>query len=357
MSNPLEKLSSKVVSAPMAATTNITFRKLCREFGAAMVFSEMINSDMLVKGCTKTLRRIFFDKDEHPLTLQLFGQDPYVMAEAAKILMKLKPDFIDINAGCPVKKINKLGAGSILLNNLKKLGQIVRAVADSVDVPVSIKIRAGYTHKKIVACEAAKTAEDNGAQFITVHARTRETSYAEKANWEWIKMVKKCVSIPVIGNGDVFKPQNAYEMLDQTGCDYVLIARGALGNPWIFERANHYIKHRELLPEPSYSERLELIIKHYKMTCKENGELAGVREMRKHICWYTRGFPEVEKFRHELFKIDKCTHLDDLVTKYFERLIKGQVIDNGNPEFEEQKFRERVVFWLINIDPDEIVNG
>jgi tRNA-dihydrouridine synthase B len=357
MTNSLKHLGSKVIAAPMAATTNITFRKLCREFGAAMVFSEMINSDTLVQGCTRTLRKTFFDTDEHPLALQIFGHDPYIMADAAKILIKLNPDFIDINAGCSVKKINKIGAGAILLNNLKKLGQIVKSVVNSVEVPVSIKIRTGYTHKKIVACEAAKTAEDNGASFITVHARTRDTSYAEEANWEWIKMVKESVSIPVIGNGDVFKPQDAYNMLERTGCDFVLIARGALGNPWIFKRANHYIKKRESLPEPSYEEKLELIIKHFKMTCKESGELAGVREMRKHICWYTRGFPEAEKFRHELFKVEHCVDLDNLLQNYFERLIKGMVKGNGNPELEEKKFRERVVFWLVGVDPSEIVNG
>jgi tRNA-dihydrouridine synthase B len=353
----LQNLSSKVFAAPMAATTNSTFRKLCREYGAAVTTSEMINSDTLVKGCTQTLRRIFFDPEEHPLSLQLFGKDPIIMAEAAKILLTIKPDFIDINAGCPVQKINNMGAGAALLNNLKKLGSIVRAVVDAVDIPVSVKIRTGYTNKKIIACEAAKIIEENGASFITVHARTRQTSYAEKPNWEWIKMVKESVKIPVIGNGDIFYPQDAYNMMDQTGCDFVLIARGALGNPWLFKRAIHYLNKREILPEPDNEEKLQIILNHIKITFRSQGDIEGIKEMRKHLCWYTRGYPEVEQFRHELFKAATNKELVDLVTGYFEKLIKGELKNGSTFEIEDLKFRERVVFWLINTDPSQIIYG
>jgi nifR3 family TIM-barrel protein len=353
----LGKLNSRVFAAPMAATTNTPFRKLCREYGAALTTSEMINSDALVKGCTNTLRRIFFDPEEHPLSLQLFGHDPYIMADAAKILMKIKPDFIDINAGCPVQKINNLGAGAALLNNLKKLGEIVRAVVDAVDIPVTVKIRTGYTKKKIIACEAARVIEANGASFITVHARTRQTSYLEKPNWEWIKMVKNCVKIPVVGNGDVFQPQDAYEMLDRTNCDFVLIARGALGNPWIFKRAIHFIEKKEILPEPDHEEKLKIILKHIEITFRSQGEINGMKEMHKHLCWYTRGYPESEQFRHELFKSRNHNDLKNLITCYFEKLMKGELKNGSNYELEDRKFKERVVFWLVNADPSEIVYG
>ena len=356
MTNVLDKLKSKVVAAPMAATTNIPFRKICQEFGAALTFSGMINSDMLIKDCTHTLRIAVFDEIERPIALQLFGHNASNLANAAKTLETLRPDIIDINAGCPVAKINRFGSGSSLLKDLNKFGEVVRSVVDAVKTPVSVKIRAGYSNKIIVK-EAAKVVEDSGAAFITVHARTRLTAYSEPPNWDWITQVKKSVKIPVIGNGDVFFAPDAYRMMDQTGCDYVLIARGALGNPWLFRDSIHYINTREILPPVTLKERLELILRHCDMSLKEVGEILAIREMKRHIGWYTRGFADAEEFRYSLFKAATYDDMISIVQSYFEKLEKGIWTVAPNAEIEEKRFRERVVFWLVEEESGEFVGG
>lgn len=356
MENVLDKLKSKVVAAPMAATTNIPFRKMCQEFGAALTFSGMINSDMLIKDCTHTIRIAAFDEIERPIALQLFGHSAANLANAAKALETLRPDIIDINAGCPVAKINRFGSGASLLKDLNKFGTVVKSVVDAVKTPVSVKIRTGYTNK-IIACEAAKIVEDSGAAFITVHARTRLTPYSAPPNWEWIKQVKKSVKIPVIGNGDVFFAQDAYRMIDETGCDYVLIARGALGNPWLFRDSIHYLNTREILPPVTYQERLELILRHCQMSLKEHGEILALREMKKHIGWYTRGFADAEEFRYTIFKSGSYDDMISIIQSYFERIEKGKWTVPPNPELEEKRFREKVVFWLVGDDSDELTGG
>lgn len=356
MNNILSNLKSKVVAAPMAATTNIPFRKICREFGAALTFSGMINSDMLIKDCNQTLRIAFFDEIERPIALQLFGHSAEHMAEAAKILARLRPDYIDINAGCPVPKINRLGAGASLLKDLDKFSKVVRAVVDAVKIPVSVKIRTGYDNR-IIAVEAAKAAQDSGAAFITVHARTRLIPYSDPPNWEWIKMVKKNVTIPVIGNGNVFFAPDAKRMLDETGCDFVLIARGALGNPWLFRDSIHYINTGEILPPVTLSERLELILRHADMSLKEHGDMMALKEMKKHICWYTRGFPDAEEFRYSVFKSGTYELLLTTVKAYFEKIEKGLWSVNADPEAEDKRFRDKVVFWLVDDENTEYSGG
>lgn len=356
MNKILSNLQNKLVAAPMAATTNIPFRKICKEFGASLTFSGMINSDTLSKDCTQTLRLAFFDETERPIALQLFGHNPDNMAASAKILETLKPDVIDINAGCPVQKINRLGAGAALLKDLNKLSIIVKAVVNAVKIPVSVKIRTGYTNK-IVVQEAAKVIEDSGASFITVHARTRLTPYSEPSNWEWIKMAKKSVKIPVIGNGDIFYPQDAYRMLDETGCDLVLIARGALGNPWIFRDSLYYMKTKEIPPTITFEERRQLIIKHSEMSILEHGDLLALKEMKKHISWYTRGLPDSEYLRDLVFKSNNFETLLSNINFYFDNLENGIWQNDANPELEERKFREKVVFWLVEENINEMVGG
>jgi tRNA-dihydrouridine synthase B len=348
----LEGLSSKTMSAPMAATTNIPFRKICKKYGASVLFSEMINSDTLVRGCNQTLRLAIFDETERPIALQIFGHNPNTMAEAAKIIEELKPDIIDINAGCPVQKINRYGAGVALLKDLNVLGLIIRSVVDAVKIPVSVKIRTGYT-KKIIVKEVAKVIEDSGACFVTVHARTRIMPYSEPSNWDWILETKKSVNIPVVGNGDIFYATDAYDMMDKTGCDYVSIARGALGNPWLFRDSNHYIKTREILPQVTLDEKLSLILEHIAMSLKEHGEILALKEMKKHVCWYTRHLPDAEEFRSALFKTINCSELVTIIQSYFEK-IKNKFSDNYlDFKTDDKKFKDRVCFWLLN-DTDTI---
>jgi tRNA-dihydrouridine synthase B len=351
-------LNSRAVLAPMAATTDIPFRKLCREFGAGMTFTEMVSADGLVHGSTRTFRYMVFDASEHPIAIQLFGSDPHIMAEGAAIVAKLKPDVIDINSGCPVAKVYKYGAGSALLSDLPKLGQVIRKMVDTVKVPISVKMRLGKDKKHIVAVNAAKVIEDNGAVFITVHARTRDARYSDKPEWTWIREVKKAVSIPVIGSGDVFTPEDALRMVEQTGCDVVMVARGSLGNPWIFRRINHLLETGELLPPPTYQERRAVLMKHFDIVLRERGEYNGVREMRKHICWYTKGLPGSAVLRENIFSLDDKSEVVTRVEEYFDNLEKGKFRnDDHSAEEVERRFRNRVLFWLPEAESGDDYTG
>jgi tRNA-dihydrouridine synthase B len=350
----LEELSGKLIFAPMAGTTNIPFRKICKKYGAALLFSGMINSDTLVRGCNQTLRLAVFDETERPIALQIFGHDPNTMAEAAKIIENMKPDVIDINAGCSVQKISRYGAGATLLKDLNMLGSIVRSVVDAVKIPVSVKIRAGYTNKIIVK-EVAKVIEDSGASFVTIHARTRMMPYSAPSNWEWISEAKKSVNIPVVGNGDIFCSAAAYNMMEKTGCDYVAIARGALGNPWLFRNCNHYIKTREILPNITLYEKLSSILEHIAMSLKEYGEVLALKDMKKHLCWYTRTLPDAESFRESLFKVISCSDLINVVKSYFEKIQNEFSDDYLDPITADKKFKDKVCFWLLN--DTEVIEG
>jgi tRNA-dihydrouridine synthase B len=347
---------SRAILGPMAMTTDIPFRKICMDFGAGMAFAAMISADGITHGSTRTARYAVFDRNEHPIGVQLFGSSPQIMARGAWELAKLKPDVIDINAGCPVSKVYKLGAGAALLNDLKRMGEVIRGTADAAkNIPVSIKMRCGPNEKRIVAVNAAKVAEDNGVAFITVHARTRETPYAAKARWEWIRDVKKAVSVPVIGNGDIFTADDAVKMIHETGCDAVMISRGSLGNPWIFRQINHLLDTGELLPLPTFQERLEILLRHFDADIKERGDINGVCEMRKHICWYTRGLPGSGHLRNEIFKIEEASLARARLIQYFEKLEKGELIEDDGPNDEvDQRFRNRVLFWLPGALEDEV---
>lgn len=284
------------VLAPMAAVTNAPFRQVCREHGAGLTVTEMVASEALVRGIGKVALRMERAPGERPLVVQLFGGDPRVMAEAASIVVEeTGAEVVDVNMGCPVRKINCTGAGVALMREPQKAASIVRAMCDAVKVPVTVKIRAGIDDDSITAPEFAKTLVDAGAQAIAIHARTKSQVHAGKARWDIIRSVKEAVSVPVMGNGGVHTPEDALRMKHETGCDAVMVGRAAQGNPWFFRGLN---EGRTYLP--SVDERFAAIRRHVALYVEWAGEALAVRELRKHLSWYLRGMPGSAALRARL---------------------------------------------------------
>lgn len=281
-----------VFLAPMAGVTDLPFRILAREYGADLVVSEMISAQALVYDNRKTLQMLTLADRERPAAIQIFGHDPKVCAEAAKIVFdRVAPEMIDLNFGCPTPKIVKNGDGAALMQNVKLLGQVASAVVEAVPVPVTAKIRLGWDRDSINCVEVARCLQDVGVHWITVHGRTREQFYSGQANWEWIRKVKDACNVPIVGNGDVFSPNDAWDLLDETNCDHVAIGRGAQGNPWIFEQVKTYLECGVMLSAPTLLERISLAIRHLQMKVEYDGEARAVREMRPHLAWYLKGVP------------------------------------------------------------------
>jgi tRNA-dihydrouridine synthase B len=297
-------LQGKVFLAPLAGVADSPFRLIAKRFGAALVYTEMVSAEGMTRDNPGTLRMLDFAPEERPIAVQLFGANPQSIASACKQINSIRPDLIDLNCGCPVKKVVKTGGGAALLKDLKLLRKVIAAMVDSTEFPVTVKIRSGWDKESLVALEVAAIAQECEAAAITIHPRTQKESFSDKADWSLIAKIKKSVNIPVIGSGDIFSPQDAKEMLDQTGCDAVMIGRGALGNPWIFSRTNHFLKHSELLPEPFMEERIRICIEHVELSVAQFGEINGVRKMRKHMAWYTSGMPACRELRQKLFMLE-----------------------------------------------------
>ena len=301
--------------APMAGVTDEAFRTLCARYGAAATVTEMVSAKALHYHDKKTPELMHLNRGEHPAGIQIFGYEPEIMAEAAKICMEYEPDFIDINMGCPAPKIANNGSGSALMKSPLLCRAIVSAVARAVPVPVTVKIRKGWDKNSVNAVEIAKICEDAGASAVTVHGRTRDEMYAPPADWDIIRQVKEAVSIPVIGNGDIFTPEDAARMMEETGCDGVMAARGAKGNPWLFHRINHYLETGEILPQPSLSEIRDMILRHARLQVEYKGEFIAMREMRKHVAWYTAGCPHSAALRNDINMVETLEGLIELVDK------------------------------------------
>lgn len=296
--------------APMAGVSDRAFRELCVDFGAGYVVGEMVSSKGITYHNDKSIELLALSEKERPAAVQLFGYEPQIMAEAAKIAMKYDPDIIDINMGCPAPKIAMNGSGSALMKNPPLCGEIVSAVKNAVSVPVTVKIRKGWDKHSINAVEVAQICEQAGADAITVHGRTREQQYMPPADWEIIRQVKKAVNIPVIGNGDITTAVQAAQMFEQTNCDLVMIGRGALGNPWIFKEISMLIGHdRPTLPV-STAEKISVMLRHVQKLCEYKGEYVGMREARKHAGWYFKGMRDAASLRRKAGSIEK---FDDLV--------------------------------------------
>ncbi|NMB32818.1 MAG: tRNA dihydrouridine synthase DusB, partial [Clostridium sp.] len=282
-------LDCRIFLAPMAGITDISFRTLCKEQGCGLVYTEMVSAKGIYHNDEKSKKLTAIGDGEGPVALQIFGADPYIMATVVESLNKSKACIIDINMGCPTPKITKNGEGSALMQKPDLVGKIVREVSRAANKPVTVKIRKGWDDNRVNAIEIAKIVQENGAAAITVHGRTREQFYSGDSDWDIIKQVKKAVSIPVIGNGDVFSPDDAKRMFDQTKCDAVMIGRGAQGNPWVFSDVINYLHKSEHGAELTTKKRLDMIIRHMRMLIDLKGEYRGIREMRKHIAWYIKG--------------------------------------------------------------------
>lgn len=309
------KIENPFVLAPMAGVTDLPFRRLCKEQGAGLVCMEMVSAKAISFHNKNTAALMKIDVCEHPVSLQLFGSEPELMAEVAKSIEQEPFDILDINMGCPVPKVVNNGEGSALLKDPALIGRIVKAVSAAIEKPVTVKVRIGFEGYPVDIAEIAKRVEDCGAAAIAVHGRTRQQYYSGRADWDAIRRVKEAVAIPVIGNGDVDSPKKAEALLKETGCDAVMIGRAVRGNPWIFREMNHYFTKGELLPKPSVEEVREMILRHAREQIEVKGEFTGIREMRKHVAWYTAGMPHSAALRRESNEIGSYGDLERLLAK------------------------------------------
>ena len=310
------KLENDLILGPMAGVTDLPFRLLCKEQGAGLLCMEMVSAKGIMYNNKNTKFLLTIDERERPVSLQLFGSDADIISEQAKRIEELPFDILDINMGCPVPKIVNNGDGSALMKNPLLAGEIIEKTARAIQKPVTVKIRKGFDEEHINAVEMAHIAQESGAAAIAVHGRTREQYYSGKADWEIIRKVKEAVKIPVIGNGDVWTPQDAIDMRKQTGCDGVMIGRGAQGNPWIFKQILHYMQTGETLARPTQHEVKEMMLRHARMQVEYKGGAIGIREMRKHVAWYTAGFPHSAKLRAAINQVESLQALEQMLNEW-----------------------------------------
>ena len=311
------EIANQVVIAPMAGISNPAFRVICKEFGAGLIYTEMVSDKALYYENEKTIGMTDVEEGEHPLTMQIFGHDIETMVYAAKLLdTKTDCDIIDINMGCPVTKIVKSQAGSALMKDVDHATKMTKAVVEAVEKPVTVKMRIGWDMDQITCVDLAKGLEAVGVKAIAVHGRTKKQMYEGHADWSYIKQVKEAVTIPVMGNGDIRSGEDAKRMLDETGCDAVMIGRGVLGDPWLIKKVVHYLDTGKQLPPVSMEEKFMMARLHAKRLCNLKGEYVGMREMRGHAAWYVKGLPGSHKLKDALTKMETFDEMNQILDLY-----------------------------------------
>lgn len=333
-------LDSPFMLAPLAGVSDSPFRQLAKEQGASMVYTEMVSADGLVRGSKPTFELCTFEPHERPIGIQLFGSDPGIMAEATGILNDLpeaqRPDVVDINMGCPVRKVVNRKAGAALLQEPSRIHDMVSRMSGVSRIPVTAKIRLGWDGSSQNVVEVSKTLEDAGAAAVAIHARTRSQKFEGTPHWDMIGAAKRAVGIPVIGNGDVRTPEDAARMLELTGCDAVMMGRAAYGDPWVFRRMRAFLESRKELPLPTAAERLEAGIRHLEMMVQYVGECAAAREMRKHVAWYVKGLPRSHAVRERINKTGSVEEMNELLRDYLTDL-KAHDLDSRHAAADEER--------------------
>ena len=312
------KINNKIVCAPMAGVSDSSYRLILKEMGAGLIYSEMVSSMGIVYNSEKTIDMMKINSRERPISIQIFGNDVNSFVKSAKFIEEnIHPDIIDINMGCPVPKVAiKSQAGSALLKNPEKVKEIVTAVVNSVNIPITVKIRLGWNNNSINCVQIAKICEEAGAKAIALHARTREQGYSGNANWDYIKKVKEAVKIPVIGNGDIKTIYDAERMLKETGCDAVMIGRASLGNPWFIKECVEYIENGNIIPKPSYIERLDMIKRHYQLLKENTSDKSSLLQIRTHALWYLKYIPGSKKIKNKIVNVKDENELFDILNEY-----------------------------------------
>lgn len=313
------KLDSNIFLAPLAGITDKAFREICQGFGASYCETEMVSAKALTFGDKKSFELMEISNSNHPCGIQLFGNEPEIMSQGAKFAEKCNADVIDINMGCPAPKVANNGCGSALMKDPVLCGEIVKAVKSAVDIPVTVKIRKGFDDENVNAVKVAEICAENGADAIIVHGRTRQQYYSGQCDLDIIKQVKESVDVPVIGNGDVKDIKSAEKMFNYTNCDGIMVARAALGAPWIFKILNEYFQKGIIIQEPSKEEELDIMIKHIEQICKYKGEHMGILQSRKHMAWYLKGFKGAAAFRNDAGRVSSLEEMHILVKNVLEK--------------------------------------
>ena len=339
-------IGTKLFLAPMAEVTDSSFRRICKENGAGITFTQMVSAEGVIKNNFESLRILSFNRNEKPIGVQVLGNDPAILGEAAKEISRLKPDLIDLNCGCPVDKVITNNMGSALLDDPKMIGKIIRKMADnSGGVPISVKLRLGKDRSHINIFETAKAVEDSGGSLIFVHGRARNDKYETEPEWSWIGKVKELVNIPVVGNGSIFFPQDVKKMIDETGCDSVMVARGALGNPFLFSRYNKLAETGEDPGMPEINIVKEVLLKHINSIESEFGEVVALDRAKKQTVWYLKDYPGINFLLEKVFGLRNFESLRQLINDHAAKITSGEYGESDKVDV-INKFKKKVLFWL-----------